>query len=572
MAIEERFTAIITARNQASATLRQIGAQFAALSQQSGLTRIASAAAGVGRAFGTLAMQVGSVVGPMAALGGAAAAAGLGSLAVRTAAAGDDLGDLSARTGVAIADLESLSEVASRAGVDQASLAGALQKLNRGLAEAANGGAGDLAPALRRLGISMRDSNGEIRNAADLLPELADAFARNENQALRTRLATELFGRTGEQLIPMLAQGSAELREGQERFRRYGFSLAGAAEAMSEADGQFKDMALSIRGLADAIGVQLAPVLGPIAAQVSDWVVANRDLIATRIGEWAQQAAGAFSEFFADRGPMERLAEFGTMLGSAIEWVGGAQNVLIGFGALAVLPFVAALTSIIAALVPIGTALGSLALALGAASPIGLAVIAFAGLATLLVANWESVSGFFADFWSNLVTGMAPQIDMLRQFVAAVGEPLIAPLRAAWEGLTGFFSGLWGGITGIFSAAWERIAPIVNAISGAVALITGGGSPTGPVAAPEAQAQRRANQRAGGARPIEGFNDPLPNALPQPAQAAAAAAGPPQQGRVAVDVNINGLPPGSRADASSEGNLVQAPTTSVGYALGRPPR
>jgi hypothetical protein len=240
---------------------------------------------------------------------------------------------------------------------------------------------------------------------------------------------------------------------------------------------------------------------------------------------------------------MERLAEFGTMLGSAIEWVGGVQNVLIGFGALAALPFIAAIASILGALVPLATALGSLALALGAASPIGIAVLAFVGLAAALMAGWEPVVGFFTN--------------------------------------------LWNAVTGIFSAAWARISPIVEAIAGAISSVTNllpatgpisalvtGASPTGAVAAPEAQAARRVNQRGRGVQPIEGFNEAapgLPGALPRAADIAPTLA-PPQQGQVTVDVNINGLPPGSRAEATSEGNLVRPPSTSVGYALGRAPR
>ena len=85
MAINENFRAVISAENRAGPVLRQIGAQFAALSQQTGLSRIASAAAGVGRAFGSLAMQVGQVAGPLAAIGASAAAIGLTSMAARTA-------------------------------------------------------------------------------------------------------------------------------------------------------------------------------------------------------------------------------------------------------------------------------------------------------------------------------------------------------------------------------------------------------------------------------------------------------------------------------------------------------
>lgn len=511
---------------------------------------------------------------------------GLAGLAVRTAAAGDDLGDLSTRTGIAIEDLQSLGEVASRTGVEQETLASSLQKLNRGLADAATGGNADLANVMRQLGIAMRDSNGQIRSAADLLPELSDAFERNENQALRVRLATELFGRSGEALIPLLAQGGDALREGQERWRRYGFSMQESAARMSEADGQFKDMGVAVRGLADAVGVHLAPILGPLAARMADWVAANRDLIATRIGEWAQGVASAFAGFLEGGGPLERIQNFGATLGWLVDSVGGVQNLLIGFGALAAAPFIAALVSIGSAFVPLGVALAGFGAAL-MTTPIGWFLGAIAGLAAavyLIYKNWEPIAAWFAGIWTNLVTGMTPQLDMLRQFVEAVGEPLVAGLRAAWEGLAGFFGGLWSRITSIFITAWDAIRPIVDAVRGAMALIPSISvrGPTGAVNDPAGQAQRALNGGTGGARPFDpetGELLPRPalaaplapsGALPSPLTVSPAAAL--QQGRVAVDVTLSNAPPGTRVEATSSGALVAPPSTNVGYAMGRAPR
>ena len=532
MAIEERFTAIITARNAAGAVLRQIGAQFAALSQQTGLSRIASAAAGVGRAFGSLALQIGQVAGPLAAIGASAAAIGLGSMAARTAAAAGALSDLSARTGISVQDLQELGDSARLAGVDQNTLATALQRLNRGLAEAAAGGGGDLGPLLRHLGISMRDANGQIRNAVDLLPELADVFQRNENQALRTRAATELFGRAGEQLIPMLANGSRALEESRQRFRQYGFSMAESADGLAKIDDVFETLQVATEGLTQAIGAGLAPVLGPIAQGLADWVRANRDLIATGIGEWAERTSAAIGAFFADRGPLERLADFAATLSGTVEALGGMQNVLIGFGAIAALPFIAALASIVTAFVPLMTAIGALGAALLAGSPVGLAIVAFGAMAAVLVSQWEPISAFFRDLWAS--------------------------------------------VTRIFDAAWERIRPVAEAIGAAASVLTGGSSPTGPVAAPDAQQQRRTNWRnrgalgaEGGEPRIIGMSRPLPSVLPSLSNIAPP---PAQEGRVTVDVNLNNAPPGTRVEAASNGPLVREPNTSVGYALGRAPR
>lgn len=574
MAIEERFGAVFTARDETAAVLRQIGARFNALSRDAGLTRLAASVSGIGRAFGNLALQVVSVAGPMAALGAGVAATGLAALAVRTASMGDDLGDLSDRTGIAIGDLQSLGDVARRAGVDQDTLATSLQKLNRGLADAATGGNADLAAVMRQLGIAMRDSNGHIRSAADILPQLANAFERTENQALRVRLATELFGRSGEQLIPMLAQGGAALREGQERWQRYGFSMASVAERMSEADGQFKDMQVAVGGLVDAIGAQLAPVLGPIAAQIADWTAANRDAIATRFGEYVQEIATATAGFFADRGPLDRLQEFGTMLSGAVEAMGGFQNILIGFGALAVSPFIAAILSIGASLAPLVVAIGSFGLAL-AATPIGWFIGAVAALgyaAYEMHQNWDAIAGWFAGLWTRIHDAWAPKVGEMVRLVTGLGAFLVSPLVAAWEPVAGFFSGLWTGIVSTFTGAWEMIRPIVEAVSAIASRITGAGTAPdasrNPGANADGQAQRRQNWRnrgslGPGAGPLTpGVDSPLISPLSSGPVPGAPA------GQVGVTVTFENAPPGTRVAAESTGPLIDRPRTDVGYSLG----
>lgn len=534
MAIEERFTAIISARNEAGATLRRIGAQFAELSRRTGMTRIAAATVGAGRAFGTLANQVGSVAAPMAAVAGAAAGVGIVTLARSAAAAGDDFGDLAEKTGASVRDLQAWGDAAQRAGASPEDLANSLGRLNNNIRDAATGGNNDLADLFRRLRISMRDADGNIRSAADVLPQLADGFMRNEDPTRRTAMAMALFGRAGTALIPMLAAGSQELREQGERWRKYGFDFTSVLDGMKDAQAQFDNMDAAVKGLGHAIGAQLAPILGPIAQRMADWISANRRFMAMRIGAFVEGLAARFGQFFAERGPLTRLEDFIAIIGRVVDRLGGFQNVLIGFGALAAAPFVAAVVGIGAAFVPVVAALGKLALALGAGSPVGLAILAFAGLAAVVIKYWE-------------------------------------PLKA-------FFQGLWANITAIFNQAWEAIRPVVNAVTAAVAPLRAGNSPTGPVASPAAQALRLANGSAGGARRIDENNlsalafPPLPSILPNPAQAAANLAGAGQQNKVEVEVNVNNLPPGSRVDATSEGALLQQPRTSVGFALRRAPR
>lgn len=550
-----RFNAIVGIRDETAAPLRAIGARFAAIAQQTGISRLAGSLAAVGQAMAGLAASAGRVAAPMATIGGVAAAAGMIRFATGAAAAGDDLSDLSEATGVSIRDLQAWGDAAQRAGADQQTLAGSLQRLNRGMREAATGGNAELAQMFRLLGIPLRDAQGQIRSASDVLPDLAEAFKVNEDPTLRTTMAIAAFGRAGTALIPMLAAGRRELREQGERWRRYGFDFTNVARQMAVAQNQFDNFAAAMRGLGDAIGARLAPVLGPLAQQTADWVAANRDLIALSVGEWAERVGAALRDFFAERGPLERIEAFSNSVRSTVEALGGWSKIMIGFGALAAAPFVAALVTIVGAAAPLLKALGSLALAMGAGSPIGVALLALAGAGYLIYRNWDELSDFFSGFWSNLVTGMAPQIDMLRQFVEAVGEPLVAPLRAAWSGLSSFFDGVWSGITNAFTTAWEKIRPIADLLAGVASRITAGGSPTGPVNSPAAQALRSSNMQRGGASFIEGFLAPP---LASPAS---------RNGEVEMVVRFENAPPGTRVETVTRGPMVGDVRTDVGYSM-----
>lgn len=124
----------------------------------------------------------------------------------------DKMDELSKRTGIAVETLSSLSNTATLAGTTQDEFASSLTRLNKAIAEAASGSK-DQATAFANLGISVKDAQGNIRPTTDILSDIADAFSRVDDGAVKTQYQMALFGRSGANLNEFLSKGSAGIKE-----------------------------------------------------------------------------------------------------------------------------------------------------------------------------------------------------------------------------------------------------------------------------------------------------------------------------------------------------------------------
>src|SRR3546814_18014757 len=92
------------------------------------------------------------------------------------------LGEVAAQLGVSTRALQEYRYAASQAGIEQAEMDKALSQLTRRLGDAAQGVKEPLA-ALERLGVTVRDSEGPVRDAGEALPLIAEARKKNESPA-----------------------------------------------------------------------------------------------------------------------------------------------------------------------------------------------------------------------------------------------------------------------------------------------------------------------------------------------------------------------------------------------------
>ena len=223
------------------------------------------------RAFGAVRSGLkrvsGSIVNVKTALVGLAAGAGLIKFATQI----DDLAKASSRLGITVNELQSLQFAASQTGASSEELEKGLTRFSRSISEASSG-IGTGLRAFEALGVTVTDTAGNLRPTNELLSEVSDRLATIESPADRVRIAFDLFGRSGVNLVNALQNGSGELTKLRGEFNAVTMELTGPqAKAVEEANDRFDKLGRIL----GSIGQQITSTLLPVLAKVGEFIVVN---------------------------------------------------------------------------------------------------------------------------------------------------------------------------------------------------------------------------------------------------------------------------------------------------------
>lgn len=218
--------------------------------------------------------MLGSVLGklgPAGLLAGASIAAlgvGITALVMPVARVGDEFFKLSQKTGVSVEALTALDYAAKLSDVSTEGMTKALQKLSVAMFDTQINGVEGSA-ALRALGVSATDVNGQIRPTEQVLLDLAEKFSAMPDGADKAALAVKLFGKDGLSIIPFLNQGRAGITALMEEAQRLGLVMS---EDVARASEVFNDnltrLSAIFEGVQRQIGAAVIPVLADFTEQV----------------------------------------------------------------------------------------------------------------------------------------------------------------------------------------------------------------------------------------------------------------------------------------------------------------
>jgi len=208
------------------------------------------------------------------ALSVAAVVTGLTAITKAAIDQGDALNKMSQKTGIAVEDLGKLQYAADLSGVSAEALQKGLTSLAVGMVEAASG-AGPMAAEYKKLGISLRNTDGTMKSSLDVLGELADRFQQMPDGVEKTNLAVDIFGKKmGAEMIPLLNSGAAALKAMGDDAQSLGLVMSGDLAKKSE---EFNDNLTRLSKLSSAAGIQIANALIPsLNALITEYLDAKK--------------------------------------------------------------------------------------------------------------------------------------------------------------------------------------------------------------------------------------------------------------------------------------------------------
>lgn len=229
---------------------------------------------GARKAQGSLAGLSGSLRG-LAVGAAAGAAAALGTL---TVAVGhslnrmDELGKAAQKVGIPVDEFSKLEYAARLSDISLESLTGTLARFSRSLSDIASGGQNPAGEALRQLGVSALDAQGQLRPTSAIMEDVAAKFASMKDGADKTALAIAMFGKSGAEMIPMLNGGREAIAGAGAELERFGGVVTPAAAQAAE---QFNDNLTRLKeagmGVATTIAGNLAPAMAEITNSFVEW-------------------------------------------------------------------------------------------------------------------------------------------------------------------------------------------------------------------------------------------------------------------------------------------------------------
>lgn len=211
---------------------------------------------------------------------GAALAAGVGiaikfgndSIKAFQGAAGE-AAKLSRITGMTAEDSSRLGFAMKQTGIDVAAGTKAMTILGKTLEKAA-GSEKSAAAITDALGFAFTDASGGVRDMSELLPEIADRFAKMDNGSEKTALALKLFGKSGADLVPLLNKGSEGLAELAAKSDAFGNTISGSMLDKLKASKQAqRDWDAAMQGLQVTLGSELLPLLTQGATLINQQVI-----------------------------------------------------------------------------------------------------------------------------------------------------------------------------------------------------------------------------------------------------------------------------------------------------------
>lgn len=363
-----------------------------------------------------------AIIGGIKALGSAVrdVARGIASTVTDTVQWADDLATLSTQTGISTDRLQEFEYMANLVDVDVSTVTGSLSRMVRNMGNAA-GGTGDAAEAFAALGISVVDANGNLRDSQTVFSEAVDALGAMENETERDAVAMKIFGRSAQELNPLIEAGSERLAALAEEAHNVGYVLdEETLGSMLDASDALDRIQKAAEGTRRRLVAAFAPTIASALERITPDLVELGESLTDVIGPAVDALANGIA-FVSDglnnmsdetRETVGRVAMLALALGPTVPLISQLANVAkIAAGAISAMISNPALAAIAAG----ALAIGGFALAIHNANEESRRLVES-------MADEMSAMSEYTEAENELLTGVRSRADALNAARTATDE------------------------------------------------------------------------------------------------------------------------------------------------------
>jgi hypothetical protein len=270
---------------------------------------------------------------------------------------------------------------------------------------------------------------------------LADRLSRIQDPTLRAAAAMKVFGKSGTQLLPLLAEGAAGIEALQAQARNLGLTISSTdAKKAEELNDQLGIMWRTLKSNLFAAGAAVADLLIDLVNRVSTlarataaWINANRPLVAT----------------------LAKIAAIVGVVGGILVALGGAI-VAVGFAFTGLSALVTAATAVFGA---IGAVIGAILTPVGAVS---VAVVALAGYLVYASGAGGKALAWLGSVFNQLKDTAVKTFGGIGDALAAgdlalAGRILWLALKMEWQRGINALNEVWIGFKEMFFSALDSV-------------------------------------------------------------------------------------------------------------------
>ena len=455
-----------------------------------------------------------AIVAGIKALGNAIAEVGkqLVSVAGESAKWADDLNTMAMQTGLTTEQLQKFEYASELIDVSVETITGSMTKLTKNMSSAKDG-TGAAAEAFAQLGVAITDDSGALRDNEDVFNDVIDALGAVGNETERDALAMSIFGKSAQELNPLIIQGSDALKQLGQEAEDAGMILdQDALDSLNDVS----DAMAGLKNTATAAGRQLtASFAQPMAGAVNLAKGYLQQLVSAfqsgGVGGLGDAVGSIISDLTAKLTELlPEVMEFGTSLVETLV-TGMIQNLpaVVEMGVVIITQLAESLGDYLPELIPvavnailtlvetltdpanIGNLLNAavaiimgLANGLIAALPqlLAQAPVIIRNLVTALVENTPLLLQAAWELMVGLVTGLISNLPEVGRAAGQIIVTLLEGLSGLWQDMldvgANIVSGIWQGISNASSWLWNQITGFVSGIVGGVKNLLGIHSPS----------------------------------------------------------------------------------------------